>query len=186
MLRSQITTNEQLQSLIVELKTLTAGLQQQIETLLKQLYGKKSERKPKELLAPPSTIEPPTPPVKPTLPSTGKKTSPTGRRPLPPHLQRERVEYDLPNQQKACQCCGGALHKFGEEVSEQLEFVAAKLIAKSLVRFKYACRSCGNNVKIASMPLQPIDKGLPGPGLLAEVLVNKYQDALPLYSQEKR
>jgi len=74
------------------------------------------------------------PPVEST---TGHKR---GRRPLPENLPRERVEYDLPDDQKACPCCHGQMHRMGESVTEQLHIeVKAKVLQN--VRFKYACRN---------------------------------------------
>jgi transposase len=64
-----------------------------------------------------------------------------GRRPLPANLPRERVEYDLPDDQKTCPCCRGQMHRMGEAVTEQLHIeVKAKVLQN--VRFKYACRHC--------------------------------------------
>jgi transposase len=74
----------------------------------------------------------------------------------------------------------------GEQVSEQLEIIPAKVYVVQHIRHKYACRKCQDKVVIAKMPDQPIDKGKSGPGMLAEVLVNKYQDHLPLYRQSQR
>ena len=76
------------------------------------------------------------------LPATegaiGKKR---GRRPLPANLPRERVEYDLPDDQKACPGCCGQMHRMGEAVTGQLHIeVKAKVLQN--VRFKYACRHC--------------------------------------------
>ena len=73
---------------------------------------------------------------------------------------------------------------FGEEVSEQLDYVPASLFIRQFVRPKYACSSCQEHVAIAAKPPQPIDKGLPGPGLLAQVITSKYGDHTPLYRQE--
>ena len=72
----------------------------------------------------------------------------------------------------------------GEEVREQLEYVPASLIVLQHVRPKYACPTCEANVVIAERLPEPIEKGLPGPGLLAHVIVSKYADHLPLYRQE--
>jgi transposase len=94
------------------------------------------------------------PPVEST---TGKKR---GRRPLPANLPRERVEYDLPDDQKACPCCRGQMHRMGETVTEQLHIeVKAKVLQN--VRFKYGCRHCdrtGINAPVvtAPMPTQPL------------------------------
>ena len=89
--------------------------------------------------------------------ATGKKR---GRRALPENLPRERVEYDLPDDQKACPCCRHQMHRMGEAVTEQLHIeVKAKVLQN--VRFKYACRHCertGINTPVvtAPMPAQPL------------------------------
>ena len=74
--------------------------------------------------------------------------------------------------------------RIGEEIREQLEYVPASLIAIQHVRPKYACKVCQANIIIAERLPEPIEKGLPGPGLLAHVVVSKYADHLPLYRQE--
>jgi transposase len=107
-----------------------------------------------------------------------------GRRTLPEHLPRERIVLELSEQERACPGCGQVRMPFGEEVSEQLEYVPAALFVRQFVRRKYACRSCQEHVAIAAKPPQPIEKGLPGPGLLAHVITSKYGDHLPLYRQE--
>lgn len=107
-----------------------------------------------------------------------------GRNPLPESLPRERVEYALPEEACKCQECGAPLERMGEEVTRQLEYVPASFIVREHVRVKYACKRCQGNVVVSAMPAQPIEKGLPGPGLLAHVLVSKYCDHLPLHRQE--
>ena len=107
-----------------------------------------------------------------------------GRRPLPADLPRTRVEYPLPPEQLPCPCCGQERTPFGEEVSEQLEFVPASLFVIQHVRLKYACRHCQEQVVVADKPPQPIEKGIPGPGLLAATITSKYGDHLPLYRLE--
>ncbi|QDV34420.1 Transposase IS66 family protein [Tautonia plasticadhaerens] len=72
----------------------------------------------------------------------------------------------------------------GEETSEQLDYRPASLFVVEHVRFKVACRHCQGHVAVAAKPPQPIEKGLPGPGLLAQVITSKYADHLPLYRQE--
>ena len=72
----------------------------------------------------------------------------------------------------------------GAEVREQLEYVPASLIVIEHVRPKYACPDCVAKVVIAERLPEPIEKGLPGPGLMAHVITNKYADHLPLYRQE--
>jgi transposase len=107
-----------------------------------------------------------------------------GRRRLPADLPRQRVEHQLPEAGLPCPECGEQRHKIGEEISEQLEFVPASLHVIQHVRFKYACRSCQEHVIMAGKPAQPIDRGLPGPGLLAYTITSKYSDHLPLYRLE--
>jgi transposase len=100
------------------------------------------------------------------------------------NLPRERVEHDIPESQKVCQC-GNPRCKIGEEVTEQLEHCPASYKIIEHVRFKYGCAFCKEGVVIAPLPSQPIDKGLAGPGLLAHILISKYTDHLPLYRMEK-
>jgi transposase len=106
-----------------------------------------------------------------------------GRRRLPEHLRRERIEQTLSESELACPECGRTREKIGEEVSEKLDYVPAALVVRQTVRFKYACRCCQEHVAIAPAPAQSIEKGLPGPGLLAQVLVGKFADHCPLHRQ---
>ena len=107
-----------------------------------------------------------------------------GRQRLPEDLPRKRVEYELPPEELPCPDCGHDRTKIGEETSEQLEYVPSSLFVLVHARFRYACRACQEHVAIAAKPPQPIDKGLPGPGLLAQTITSKYGDHLPLYRLE--
>jgi transposase len=104
------------------------------------------------------------------------------RKPLPEHLPREVVTH-LP-QGDCCSGCGGALRKFGEDVSEQLEYIPESFKVLRHVRPKFACSGCDRVVE-APAPSRPIERGLAGPGLLAHVLVSKFADHLPLYRQSE-
>jgi transposase len=101
------------------------------------------------------------------------------RRPLPEHLPRERVVYPMP---AACPCCGGALHKLGEDVTETLELVPRQWKVIQHVREKHSCRSC-EKITQPPAPSHPIARGRAGPGLLAHVLFAKYGLHLPLTRQ---
>lgn len=103
------------------------------------------------------------------------------RRPLPESLPRVEVLHDLAN--KDCPTCGQGLERIGEEVSEQLDIIPAKLFVRRHVRPKYCCRHC-EQLHTAALPAQPIDKGIAAPGLIAQVATDKYLNHQPLYRQE--
>lgn len=113
-----------------------------------------------------------------------------GRKPLPENLPRVEVVHDLPAEAKICGC-GCEKSRIGEEVSEQLDVVPAKMQVIRHIRPKYACRQCegvkdaGPTVVIAPPPAQMIPKSMATAGLLAHVLTAKFVDALPFYRQEK-
>lgn len=117
-----------------------------------------------------------------------KKRKGHGRTEIPEGLTRIREEYPLPPEERACQGCGETLEKIGEVVREELEHIPAALFVRQHVRFKYACKQpcCQERPPVtAPPPVRPIDRGRVGPGLLAQVLVGKYDDHLPLNRMEK-
>ena len=101
------------------------------------------------------------------------------RKPLPEHLPRQEEVHE-----PACTCpnCGAAMRRLGEDVTEVLEYVPSSFKVIRHVRPKLSCRVCETIVQ-APMPSLPIERGRPGPGLIAHVLVAKYADHLPLYRQ---
>ena len=102
------------------------------------------------------------------------------RRPLPDHLPREEIVHDPAS---VCPGCGGTrFATLGEDVTEILEKLPARLKVIRHIRPKLSCRCCERIVQ-APMPDLPIEKGRPGPGLVANVVVSKYLDGLPLYRQ---
>jgi transposase len=103
-----------------------------------------------------------------------------GRRPLPAHLPRERVVHPSAS---VCPGCGGsALTRLGEDEREVLEYVPSHFKVVVHVRPKMSCRQC-ETITQAPAPMLPIERGRPGPGLLAHVLVAKYCDHQPLHRQ---
>lgn len=107
-----------------------------------------------------------------------------GRRPIPADIPRETIVHELNGEERLCPCCGRPRTEIGREVSEQLEFIPAKLHVLRHERVSYACSLCEEYVVTAAKPPQPINKGLPGPGLLAFLTLSKYGDYLPLYRLE--
>jgi transposase len=171
-------------------------LEHQLQQLLRRLYGRSAEKiDPHQKLLFAELLQqlqsqqpaplPPPPPSTPKPPNNGH-----GRRRLPADLPRERVEKDLPESEKPCPCCGKMRQKIGEEISEKLDYVPAKIKVIQTVRPKYACKDCdaaghGAQIAIAELPSSPIEKGLAAPGLLAAVIVGKYSDHLPLNRLER-
>jgi transposase len=105
-----------------------------------------------------------------------------GRQSLPRHLKRERIVHDLAEEEKHCSDCQQALRPIGEESSERYEYIPAQLTVIEDICKKYAC-AC--TVKTATKPPQPIEKSTAGASLLAQVIVAKTADHLPLHRQEK-
>jgi transposase len=113
-----------------------------------------------------------------------RKSTPHGRQRLPKHLKRQRVVHDLGPDERHCPECQEVLRHIGEETSERLEYVPASWFVIEDVCEKYACpRGC--TVVTAGKPMQAIERGLAGPGLLAHVAVSKYADHQPLHRQEE-
>jgi len=98
-----------------------------------------------------------------------------------PHF---RHEQDLSEAHKQCPGCGRAKDCIGQDESKVLEYVPAKLEVHVYVRPKYACRYCKDGVASPPPPERPIARGIAGPGLIAQIVVAKFGDHLPLYRQE--
>ena len=100
---------------------------------------------------------------------------------LPVHLPRIETVVDVAN--PTCPCCSGTLHRIGEDVAERLDIVPAQFRVLVVRRPKYACRRCEDVVVQAPAPARLIEGGLPTEATVAQVLVSKYADHLPLYRQ---
>jgi transposase len=112
------------------------------------------------------------------------------RKPLPDHLPRVEVVVDIAEEEKVC-ACGTPLSRIGEEVSEKLDIIPAKVQVIRTIRPKYACKGCegveseGGAVRIAEPAPEMIPKGMASAGTLAYVATAKYEDATPLYRLAK-
>jgi len=117
-----------------------------------------------------------------TLPKAkGERSRKTNRGSLPVHL--EWIEQTVDIKDKACPCCGGALHQIGEDVAERLDVVPTSFRVLVIRRPRYGCRSCESAVVQAPAPARIVEGGIPTEALIAQVLVSKYADHLPLYRQ---
>jgi transposase len=181
-----------------------AQLEHQLQQILRRLYGRSSEKIDPaqqvlfaELLGQLQSQQQPAPAA--TQPAPASTSKPAngnghgnghGRRRLPADLPRESRVIDLPDDQKPCPCCGKMRQCIGQEISEKLDYVPAKVKVLQTLRPKYACCDCdaqgnGAQIVIAELPSSPIEKGLAAPGLLAAVIVGKYSDHMPLNRMEK-
>src|SRR5262249_21605113 len=99
-------------------------------------------------------------------------------------LPREVTRIELPEDQRRCACCNEVMQPIGEDRTELIDYRPAVLKVLETVRVKYACKRHEEaGVATPARPPQPIPKGMAAPGLLAQVLVSKYKDHLPLYRQ---
>src|SRR5579859_1371043 len=168
-------------------------LRARVDQLLQRLYGPHAERyradQPLLFADFPDPVPPPPapPPAADTPPAESPAPKPKGhgRRHLPKHLRRERIDYTLTEAERLCPCCGYLRHEIGTDQTEQLDYQPASLFVVEHVQHRYACAHCAGQVVGAAKLPQPIAKGLPGPGLLAQVVVHKFVEHLPLYRQEQ-
>ncbi len=167
-------------------------LKHYVKLLKDAIYGKKSEKLDKEAIKQLGLLfneaeiyseeEQEELPIKTTTIKEDKRKP--GRKKLPKELPREQIIYDITEEEKRCGC-GCQLSKIGEEKSEQLDYIPAKLQVIEHVRYKYACKGCEETVRCAKLPNKPIPKANATAGLLAQIMVSKYVDHLPLYRQEQ-
>jgi transposase len=143
----------------------------QLELLIGDLEEAAAEEQARETTAQPAGDRPV---------SKAGAPRPRGRQPLPAHLPRERVVHPPVS---ACPACGGTrLTRLGEDEREVLEYVPSHFKVVVHVRARMSCRTCETITQVPA-PALPIERGRPGPGLLAHVLVAKYCDHAPLYRQ---
>lgn len=172
---------------------LVQALRLRIARLHKQAYGKSSEKIKREIaqleLAPEDLLvavaERRDGPIGDDEPAAtdapAAEARPRRRLRVPDATPRERRELDPGT---CCPDCGGDLRVAGEDVSELLERVAAQMKVIRIARVKMSCRRCERMVQPPG-PSRPIPGSMAGPGLLARILVSKFDDHLPLYRQRE-
>jgi transposase len=164
-------------------------LEHQLDQLLKRLYGPRADRvNPDQPVLfdepPPAPAPPPPEPVYDSAPPARPRGH--GCTALPKDLRRETVVVDIPEAEKVA--VGGDWVQIGEEVSEKLDFTPASLFVRRTVRPKYVVRfpAKPDELKVAALPPEALPKAKAAPGLVADVVVSKCVDHLPLYRQEQR
>ena len=188
LLIQQSSINKEQEEKIASLELSAILLKTELDKIKRMLFGSKSERfvpdvNPMQAALPfEEEVKPIEVPVlQETITYTREKKNsehvPTGRLPLPAHL--ERVPIIIEPQEDIT-----GLKKIGEEITEELEYVTGKFIVKQYIRPKYV-KPNREGILIGTLPSRPIDKGIPGPGLVAKVTHDKYVLHLPLYRQKQ-
>jgi len=156
-------------------------LTEQLARARQEQFGASSEQAPPlnpDGAIPDEIAIPPDPVIK-----KPRLVSNAGRKPLPEHLPRENVPCDLPAAQQKCEHCNSDMQLVGEESTERLEIIPAKFVVKRFLAKKYVCRCC-DRFMVAPVPKSVIPGSSFGSAtVLADMVVNKYQFALPLYRQ---
>jgi transposase len=193
-----ITLQEQMKAQKEEYEQRLAEAQAQIEELRKQLFGPNTERLTPEQEEQLKQLnqdlqdeaQRPAPVSDQILQDEDlasrrrRKRQQRNRRPLPDHLETETVTIEP--ELKLCPCCGKPLQKIGEEVSEEIDLIPAKLIRRRTVRPKYAC-PCGEaGVNIAPMPPRLIPQSRLGLGLGVHIVLSRFDDHLSYYRLEQQ
>jgi transposase len=178
-----------LKAMLLEERAESERLRQIIKALQRHRFGRRAESLPEDQLllgleeaeqleAAGHAQAEETAPAEKTARSAKRRVN---RGSLPAHLPRVETLVDVAS--TACPCCSGPLHCIGEDVSERLDIVPAQVRVVVIRRPKYACRACEDGVVQAPAPARLIEGGLPTDGTVAQVLVSKYADHLPLYRQ---
>lgn len=182
---------DQLIELVTQQSERIAVLEQQLRIMASRHYGRKSETIPAEqyslfqtpLEAEPQDNDTQEPQALETITYTRKKRG--KRTGFDPNLERRRIDYEIPPEQRQCHC-GGELIKIDEIITQQVEMIPAQYFVIDHVQHKYACPCCQQNVQLAAKPPQPLEKSYAAAGLLAYIATTKYVDGVPLHRQEKQ
>lgn len=180
-------TNAALQQSNAALQIEVFRLKEQLALFQRLLFGQKRERfvpgddRQLELglnIEKQSPPQPETEKLHYTRRKRSKVQTPPVRQPLPSHLPRKDIIIE-PQEDVS------GMKRIGEEISEELEYEPGKFYVNRYIRPKYA-RPNEEGVVIGQLPSRPIEKGIPGPGLLSHILISKFVDHLPLYRQQKQ
>jgi transposase len=190
-----------MQEEIDHLRSRQLSLQEQIRLLLNKRFGSSSEKycaqqgdlfNEAEAFAEDDSVNATDASAQSKLPADARDLSQAatalkkpGRKAIPAELPRIEIIHDLPANERFCPE-GHALKEIGSEISEQLDIIPAKVHVLRHIRKKYACPCCGEDIKIAPLPPQPIPKSNASPALLAFIATGKFLDGLPLYRQAKQ
>jgi transposase len=187
---------QELLALVGELRGTIEKQQDHIAKLVKMHFGRTSERIEGPTLfddlpagGPDESAPPPVTPVIPEPDVLVPKRKGHGRKPNPANLPRRREEIDLSEAEKVCPCCAGVRIRIGETIRERLDYTPSSVFVREIAQPTYACRSCelaARDPQFAApaFPPEPVPKSGVGAGLLAQVIVSKCVDHLPLYRQE--
>ena len=187
--QAQQADNEELRATVELLTDANRRLEHLVTELRRAIYDKRSEKRPlddRQLAF--EDLEGAVAEAEEAAAAPGAPaTSPATRRRAPRrnlgHLPKdlERIEHVIEPDSTQCPCGCGEMIRIGEDRTERLDIVPAQLRVIVTVRPKYACRTCEQGVIQAAAPAHLIIGGLPTEGALAQVLISKYGDHLPLY-----
>jgi transposase len=173
-----------------ELQATHQAALEELSALKRWIYGRRTEKMvegegQRHLF----DLEPSTTTAQPIEPTPELPRSPASPRRRRRELDLDKLphfrhEHDLSEADKQCSGCGRAKDRIGQDESRILEYVPAKLEVHVYVRPKYACRHCKDGVASPPPPVRPIARSIAGPGLIAQIVVAKFGDHLPLYRQE--
>lgn len=164
-------------------------LERQLFLLRNSIYGRKSEAVSSEqlsLFGDEPVSEPDEPVMKTPEPKEPTRPHGGGRRKISDQIPREDVIVPVVGSDRICPQCGMEKIVIGYETSETIEFIPSQIKVMVYKREKCACKACQDGVSVAPVPDKLIEKGLPGVGLITEILVNKYKDHLPVYRMHQR
>jgi transposase len=179
---------ETLKALLAEERAENERLRQIIQAMQRHRFGRRAESLPEDQLL--LGLEEAEQGEAATLAAADSEPASRTTRVAERRRNRGALPADLPRIERVvdpaslvCPCCAGTLHRIGEDVSERLDVVPAQVRVLVIRRPRYACRACEEAVVQAPAPARLIEGGLPTDALVAQVLVSKYADHLPLYRQ---